>query len=104
MSMALHPRKKLELIMESAHLGPIKAVLERHDNQAYTIVPCLTGRGARGDWTPDHLSDSGSRVLLITVAEETIIESILGEIHDVLEALPGVVFVSDVKVLRPERF
>ena len=102
--MQTHSRKKLELIIESVHMNPIKAILERHSNQAYTVVPCLSGRGARGDWTPDRLTQSGSRVLLITVAEEAIIRSILEDVHAVLEELPGVVFISDVEVLRPERF
>ncbi len=102
--MQTYSRKKLELIIETAHMPRIKAVLERHDNQAYTVVPCLSGRGARGDWTPDRLSAAGSRVLLIAVAEEAIIQSILEDFYEVLAELPGVVFVSDVDVLRPERF
>ena len=102
--MQTHSRKKLELIIESAHMNPIKEILERHGNQAYTVVPCLSGRGARGDWTPDRLTQAGSRILLITVAEATIIRSILEDVQIVLEQLPGVVFVSDVEVLRPERF
>jgi len=102
-SIATHHRKKLEVIMESVHINRIRAVLERHNNQAYTVVPCLSGRGARGDWTPDRLSESGSRVLLISVAEASIIMSILEDVFAVLETTPGVAFVSDVEVLRPER-
>ena len=102
--MKTHPRSKLEVIIETIHMNRIKAILERHGNQAYTVVPCLSGRGTRGDWTPDRLSESGSRVLLIAVAEQAIISSILEDVYQVLETLPGVVFVSQVEVLRPERF
>jgi PII-like signaling protein len=100
----LHPRKRLELIVDRPHLPRYVRLLEERGVNGYTVLPALGGKGSRGEWNPARLTDAADRVVVLAVLGEGVVEEVLGDLDALFERFPGVAFVSDVAVLRPERF
>ncbi|MEM1032115.1 MAG: hypothetical protein AAGN82_17325 [Myxococcota bacterium] len=97
-------RKKLELIVDRAHLRRFIETLERSGVRGYTVLESTSGKGTRGAWLPDRLTDATDRVVVVAVAHPDAADHVLEDLGALFEELPGVAFVSDVQVLRPERF
>lgn len=100
----LTPRKKLELIVDRAHLRRFVEALDEVGVRGYTVFESVSGKGSRGAWVPERLTDASDRVQVIAVSDTAAIEAVLDHLAELFEELPGVAFVSDVAVLRPERF
>lgn len=100
----LTPRKKLELIVDRAHLRRFVDVLERVGVRGYTVFESMSGKGSRGAWIPERLTDAADRVQVVAVTDESAVDEALEALAELFDELPGVAFVSDVAVLRPERF
>ncbi|MEM1414676.1 MAG: DUF190 domain-containing protein [Myxococcota bacterium] len=104
MSLSLHARKKIELVIDRPHLERYLRVLEAHGVRGYTVLPALEGKGSRGAWRPSRLTNAANRVLVLAVVDEAKAAEILEDLDVMFDELPGVAFVSDVGVLRPDRF
>lgn len=104
MPVVTHSRKKLEIIVDRAHLRRFVEALNRHGVRGFTVFESAEGKGSRGAWLPERLNDASDRVLLMAVTQPAVVDAVLTELSDLFEELPGVAFVSDVEVLRPERF
>ncbi len=99
-----HLRHKLEIIIDQPHLRRVVEVLERHTVRGYTVLPTLSGKGSRGDWVPDRLTHADDRVVVVAVMAKEIADETLESLAELFLELPGVAFVSEVRVLRPDRF
>ncbi|MGF1465768.1 MAG: P-II family nitrogen regulator [Sandaracinaceae bacterium] len=104
MPLPLHPRKKLELIIDRPHLPRYLRLLEQRGVNGYTVLPALGGRGTRGEWKDGGLTDAADRVVVVAVLSEPTLEVLMLDLDALFEDFPGIVFVSDVEVLRAERF
>lgn len=104
MSPTTHTRRKLELIVDRAHLRWFTEALDAHGVLGYSVFASDSGKGSRGAWTPQRLSEASDRVLVLAVARSEVIDAALPAITALFEEVPGVAFVSDVQVIRAERF
>lgn len=97
-------RTKLELVIDRAHLDRFVEVLETRGVQGYTVFESRSGKGTRGSWFPDRLTDASDRVLVLAVTGPDTAEQVLEDLAGLFETYPGVAFASEVRVLRPDRF
>jgi PII-like signaling protein len=104
MSIQTHPRKRLEMIVDEPHLPRFIRLFEQMKVRGYTILESKSGKGSRGAWAPARLSNVDDRVMVVAVTDGETVEQLLVELQDLFEELPGVAFVSDVQVIRPDRF
>lgn len=104
MPLPLHSRKKLEVIIERAGVKQALDALDRAGVRGYTMIPHAEGSGQHGRRERDDLLGVLDNVLIIAVATPEAVEAVLEDLHALLIDYVGVVFVSDVDVLRPERF
>ncbi|MEM1025237.1 MAG: DUF190 domain-containing protein [Myxococcota bacterium] len=104
MTIETHARKRLEMIIEQPHLPQFIRLFEQQDVRGYTVLDSKSGKGSRGFWSPARLSSVDDRVMIVAVADEETIQRVLSELQALFEQLPGVAFVSDVQVIRPDRF
>jgi len=100
----LTPRKKLELIVDRPHLRQFIEVLEEVGVRGYTVFESASGKGSRGAWVPDRLTEASDRVQVVAVSDEALVTAAIEALGRLFDDLPGVAFISDVAVLRPERF
>lgn len=101
----MHAKQRLELIIERMALRRACEILEAAGCSGYTIVSAMEGFGRERRWRRgDDLSSAEEMMIVITIGDATKIERALVDLHRLLDDRIGVLSVSDVRVLRPERF
>ena len=99
----LHPRKKIELVVERARLPEMLDLLHEAGIRGYTVLPTLEGLGNRG-LRGDDLTGVGGNVHVMAVTHEEAVHRLIELLEEVWGDAIGVLFVSDVQVLRPAKF
>jgi nitrogen regulatory protein PII len=97
--------KKVEVIVRGQFLKDVEALLDRVKVSGYTIIPDISGKGHHG-MHEGHLifNEMHSMVMVITVLPKEKVETVLAGVKPMLEHHSGVVFVSDVEVVRRDYF
>ena len=97
--------KKIEIIVRGNQLQAIQELLDRTQVSGYTIIPNISGKGHHGMHAGQLMfNDLDVLDMVITVVPDDLVETILAGITPLFERHSGVVFVSDVTVIRPEYF
>ncbi|MAS06673.1 MAG: transcriptional regulator [Ahrensia sp.] len=103
--METHRRKQVTVICEAPVAGRVTRVLDKIPVSGYTVIPALSGAGREGHWEREGLvGDVGRMVVIISVMSEGQAAESLEAIYQTIEPQMGIVTVSNVEVLRPERF
>lgn len=101
--MSTHQR--IELIIERMAYKRAGRVLEAAGLTGYSVLPALAGFGNGNRWSRDtDISSSSDMVVVISIGPADTVQACLAELQKLLGAHIGVVSVSDVQILRPERF
>ena len=96
---------RIELIIERMAHKRACRILESAGMTGYTVLPAMAGYGNSRRWSRDtDLSASGDMVVIISVGSEEKVRATMAEISDLLGAHIGIVTLTEVEVLRPERF
>lgn len=97
--------KKVEVIVRGQFLKDVEALLDRVKVSGYTIIPDISGKGHHG-MHEGHLmfNEMHSMVMVITVMPKEKVETVLAGVKPMLEHHSGVVFISDVEVIRRDYF
>lgn len=97
--------KKVEVIVRGQYLKEVEALLDRVRVSGYTIIPDISGKGHHG-MHEGHLlfNEMHSMVMVITVMPKEKVETVLAGVKPMLEHHSGVVFISDVEVIRRDYF
>ncbi|MGH9785906.1 MAG: P-II family nitrogen regulator [Terriglobia bacterium] len=97
--------KKLEIIVEGDLLRHVEDLLERVKVTGYTVIPNVSGKGHHGVHESAHLfNEMHSQDLIMTVVPDEQVEPIIAGVRPLFDKHPGVVFISDVTVIRPRYF
>ncbi len=100
----MHQKKRLELIIERMALARARDILEDAGVTGYTVLSAMAGYGAGRRWRRSDLSTAEEMTVVIAICDDEKIERALKALHELLEAQIGVLNVSTVEVLRPDRF
>ncbi len=103
--LSLYELQKVEIIVKGEHLSIVLDLLDKADVSGYTIVHNLSGKGSHG-FHEGHLlfNEEDTLVMVISVMPEDKVKAVLEGITPLLSKHSGVVFVSEVKVSRLEKF
>lgn len=101
--MALSSRTKLEIFVEAHGVAEIEAMLKRAGFKGCSVFSGAEGAGAHGPWRQTGVDDAGIR-LIVAIGAESAAEEALAWLENYFASYPGVVALSEVKVLRAERF
>lgn len=102
--MELIKRKKLEITVEAPLLSRVEELLARAGVRGHTVVPVLAGKGETGVWQEGLLTRAEQMVLVYAITSEQTAHTVLEGLKDILKTWSGVVCMSDVEVIRGERF
>lgn len=103
--LALSPLKKLEIIIEGEYQEFATDLLDHANVTGYSIVNNLSGKGSQG-FHEGHLMFNEEDVLIMIIAAvpEELVEPLLGGFAPFFSKHSGVVFVSDIQVMRMVKF
>ncbi len=103
--MQTHHAKRIEIIIETPALRTLRRALERAGVKGYSILPVMGGRGRSGSWSREgEVGIASSMVTVLCLVTPERADSVLEAVFEVVERQIGIVTVSDVEVVRQERF
>lgn len=102
--MDLVKRKKIEITVEAAILPRIEELLIRHGVKGHTVISGAGGRGEGGAWREDLLTRAEQKVLVYAVTTDEKTLKVLDSLKEMFTTWPGIAVVSEVEVMRAERF
>jgi nitrogen regulatory protein PII len=97
-------RKKLEIIVEGPTLRRVESFLEEAGVAGWTVLPSLKGHGSGGEWTSGDFTPGQEKRLVLAVLTAETADRVLERLARFFEDYPGIVVVTDVQVLRADRF
>ena len=101
--MDLTSRKKLDIFVERHALPHIEAMLGEAGFKGWSVFIGAEGAGAHGAWRQTGVADAEA-CLVIAIGGEIATDSALDWLSDYFRTYPGVASVSEVSVMRGERF
>ncbi len=103
--MQTFPKKRIEIIIEQPVVKRVLARLDAADVTGYSVIPVVAGRGHEGSWTAQgEIGDAGQMMAIICIADAAKLDAVLETVFAVVTRQIGFVSVSDVAVVRTERF
>lgn len=102
--MQRHIRKKLEITIAESYIERVAALLERHGVSGFTVLHAYMGRGTAGHWRDTGLTKADQHVVLMAIIGADKAEAVMGDLARFFGIHHGIVTLSDVEVIRGERF
>jgi PII-like signaling protein len=102
--MQLVTRKKLEIFVEEHALHRVEAMLNEFGVKGWSVFNGVEGAGAAGPWRQSHIESGGDMHMILAITSEESAAKALAWLGDYFSTYRGVVTISEVQVLRPERF
>ncbi|ACI98663.1 P-II family nitrogen regulator [Rhodospirillum centenum] len=102
--METHRRKRVEIVVERARAPTILGRIRELGATGYTLIPDVSGQGHRGMMGGGEVFDTYRTVMILVIAHEDLARTLLAEIHALLENYTGIVYLSDVEVVRADHF
>ena len=103
--MQTHPKKRIDLIIEMPLLRRVTELFVKAGVSGYSVLPVIAGRGQSGEWSASgQVSQVGQMAAVICIVDTGKVDAVLDEVFAVVQRQIGLVMVSDVSVVRPERF
>lgn len=99
-----HAKTKIELVVEESLLPAVLELLAREGAPGYTVVPASAGSGRGGFWEEHDLSGAERKRLVIVVVAREAGERLVEALHRLLAPYSGIVYTSEVRVVRGEHF
>lgn len=101
----MHTKKRVELIIEKPAYKRACRILEESGAKGYTTFSAVSGFGAGVQWRRGtDLSASQDMLMVISVMDATIAEEAMGDLENLIGNHIGMLSISDVSVLRPDKF
>lgn len=103
--MQYHPKKRIDIIVESPLLRALIDTLDQAEVRGYSVLPILKGRGMFNAWSSEgQVSDVANMVALLCIVDPAQADRVIDAIFSAIRDRIGFVTLSDVSVIRPERF
>ena len=102
--MQTHAAKRVEIIIEAPMETRLTDALVKAGVTGFTILPVLGGSGRSGQWTREGQVGRAGMVAVICLIRPERLDTLLDAAFAVVERHIGVVSISDVEVMRAERF
>ena len=101
--MELVARKKLDIFIERYALEKLEAMLGEAGFKGWSVFHGVEGSGAHGAWRHTGIGENAA-CLVIAIGADDAADAALNWLRNYFKSYPGVVAVSDVGVMRDERF
>ena len=103
--MQTHAAKRVVITIESIMQKRLTDRLEEAGVTGYSILPVLGGSGRSGAWSRDgQISRASGMVQVVCIIRPERLDGLLEAAFEVVDKYIGVVTITDVEVLRAERF
>jgi nitrogen regulatory protein PII len=102
--MHLSRKKKVEIVVEVARARQILQAIEEIGATGYTVIPHVSGMGHQGKRGGDDVLGVFHNVLILVITTEDVAMEVIERCQILLENYAGIVYLSDVEVVREAHF
>jgi hypothetical protein len=103
--MQTFPKKRVEILIERALLKRLVGELGGAGTFGYSVVPLAAGQGQSGQWASEgQIGGAAGMFAVWCIVDAAALDLVLQVVFTVVSRQIGIVSVSDVQVVRPERF
>lgn len=97
-------RKKIEILADGPLMPRVVAVLAQAGIQGHTILPALSGSGRTGQWSEERLTGAETKQLLWAVASADHSDALVEAMAPLLTSHGLLLTITDIQVVRGDRF
>ena len=97
-------RKRVEILIDTPLAPRLIQAASQAGIAGYTLIPVESGAGRSGTWHGDHVTGAQSKTIFLTIASEENATKFVDMLAPHLESFGMLLTLSDVQVVRPERF
>ena len=100
-----HLKKRIDIIVEAPMMRTITEERDRARVPGYSVLPIIEGRGIDNSWNSQgQITDTTSMIALLCIVDASQADGVIDSIFSVIQDRIGFLTISDVYVVRPERF
>jgi PII-like signaling protein len=97
-------RKRVEILIDTPLAPRLVQAATEAGIAGYTLIPVESGAGRSGTWHGDHVTGAQSKTIFLTIASEERAATFVDMLAPHLESFGMLLTLSDVQIVRPERF
>jgi nitrogen regulatory protein PII len=97
-------RKKIEILADGPLMPRVVAALAEAGIHGHTVVPALSGSGRTGQWSEERLTGAETKQLLWSIASAERADALVQAIAPLLTSHRLLLAITDVEVVRGDRF
>jgi hypothetical protein len=98
------PRKRIEILMDTPLVPRLVRYLKEADISGWSLIHVDSGGGRSGEWRHDDVTGAAAKTILLAVTNETKAQALLDRVRPILDSHGLLLLLSDVDVVRGERF
>lgn len=102
--MQTYPRTRMEIWLEAPLLKRAEEVLDKAGVSVYAVFDGREGKGLSGAWSDAGLKDVHDMRLIVAIVPPEKVDDLAPAFTDLFKRYPGVIVLSEVQVIRAERF
>ena len=98
-------KKRLEIVIEHPARKGLCAILDAQKVTGYSIVPVTSGSGQHGPWEEaGQVTSAEGMAMVICIVDPAQAERVLEAVYPYVQPRKAILTMSDVQVVRGERF
>lgn len=97
-------RTRIEILADAPLVRRLVTAADRVGVSGWTVLPTVMGRGSSGTWSDDEVSGASAKQLFVTVTAADKAERLIDALAPLLDKYGLVLTVSEVQVVRGDRF
>jgi hypothetical protein len=102
--MQTHARTRMEIWLEAPLLKRAEELLDKAGVSVYAVFDGREGKGLSGAWSDAGLKDVHDMRLIVAIVQPDKVDALCPLFTDLFKRYPGVIVLSEVQVIRAERF
>lgn len=97
-------RKRIEIVMDTPLVPRLVRYVKDADISGWSLIHVDSGGGRSGEWHHDDVTGAAAKTILLAVASEAKARALIDRIRPILDSHGLLLLLSDVEVVRGERF
>jgi hypothetical protein len=97
-------RKRIEIVMDTPLVPRLVRFVKEADISGWSLIHVDSGGGRSGEWRHDDVTGASAKTILLAVASEAKAQALIDRVRPLLDSHGLLLLLSDVEVVRGERF
>ena len=97
-------RTRIEILADAPLVPRVVAALHQAEVHGHTVLPALSGSGRTGSWSEERVTAAESKRLVVAIASLEHAAAFVDAVGPLLESHGMLLTLSDVQVVRGDRF